>query len=153
MGSRQSSSIDLQWRELVMRRAWPRIQPSAMASSCFWHRPISPFPWADIGAAGRRCSHKCHAARDYVDRRSRRVCRCWPPIRHGRSFPFAGHRSRSAQRRTDGIEIGREGRQRGGGSDIFHARQQDQTAGALNEHADCGLVAGGRTWMLTISGI
>ena len=47
-----------------------------------------------------------------------------------------------AQRRTDGIELGCEGRQRSGGSGIFHARQQHQTAGALNEHADRGLVAG-----------
>jgi hypothetical protein len=46
-----------------------------------------------------------------------------------------------AQQRTDGIELGREGLQRGG-SGIFLARQQHQTAGALNKYVDCGLVAG-----------
>jgi hypothetical protein len=66
----------------------------------------------------------------------------------GRQFGMAGHflslviGQALAQRRTDGIELGREGRQRGSGSGIFHARQQHQTAGALNEYADRGLVAG-----------
>ena len=46
-----------------------------------------------------------------------------------------------AQRRTDGIELGREARQRRGSSGIFHAREQHQAAGALDQHTDCGLVA------------
>jgi hypothetical protein len=65
----------------------------------------------------------------------------------GRQFGMAGRflflivGQALAQRRTDGIELGREGRQCRGRSGIFHARQQHQTAGALNEHADRGLVA------------
>jgi hypothetical protein len=47
-----------------------------------------------------------------------------------------------ASRRTDGIESSCETCQRRSRSGIFHARQQHQTAGSLNEHANRGQVAG-----------
>ena len=46
-----------------------------------------------------------------------------------------------AHRCGDGIELGREACQRRGGGGIFHLGQQHQAAGALDQHADGGLVA------------
>ena len=77
-----------------------------------------------------------------------------------------------AHRLGNRVQLGRKARQRRGGRGIDHLRHQHQAARALHQHADRGVVAaplltspsqwpgitrsstlGGRTWMLTISGI
>jgi hypothetical protein len=126
-----------------MRRAWPRIQTISNGIELFLaidrqvrslgqiltQQAVGVLTGAPLPGTMRVAEVDAHAG-------------------VGRQFGMAGHflslviGQALAQRRTDGIELGCEGCQCRGSSGTFHARQQHQTAGALNEHADRGLVAG-----------